>query len=154
MATILTGRDRIFASWAAKRIPHIGTEDQFGKYVAVGVATGQSADDKLMAVVIFHDYHPQYGHCQISVAAANPKWVSRQTIRALLAIPFMQYRCQKCWVAIPHNRPRVIGLGKALGFTQEATLKNHFGRGTHAAIMRMLDAEYNRMYWPQNAKAA
>lgn len=151
MAAILTGRDRLFARWAAKRIPQIGTFDRFGKCVAVGVATGPKANDRLMAVVVFHDYYPEYRHCQLSIAAIDPHWVSRKTVKALLAIPFYQYNCSLVWVAIPHRNERVIRLGKALGFRQEAVLSDRFGEGVHAVVLRIKRNAYERLYWDRAA---
>lgn len=147
MATLLTGRDELFARWAASRIPHIDKAEDFGKYVAVGIATGDAETDRLMAVVVFHDYMPQFGHCQISCAAADPHWASRQIFRAVLSIPFHQFGCNKVWTATPHTSGRVIKFLKAVGFVQEAVMKDQFGRGVHAVICRMMARDYERVYW-------
>lgn len=155
MAAIIFGKDELFGEWAAKRIPAIGEAKNFGGHVALGVATGFEKTDRLLAVVVFHDFQQKYGTCQISFAAADPRWASKQTIRALLAVPFLQYQCQKTWCAIPHTSERTVKLTKAIGFKQEAVLKDHFGRGTHAIITRMSDGRYKNLYWPQKqAKAA
>lgn len=155
MASIITGKDQIFGKWAATRIERIGTVDRFGPFVALGVATGTTANDQLLAVCIFHDDQPQYGHCQVSFAAADPRWVSKRTIKALLSVPFLQWRYHKVWVAVPHTAERTLRLVKAIGFKHEATLKDHFGRGTHATICRLSYAHYERVYWKnEQAKAA
>ena len=157
MASIITGKDQIFGKWAASRIERIGTVERFGPFVALGVATGSTSTDRLMAVVIFHDDQPQYGHCQLSFAAADPRWASRQTIKALLSVPFLQWRYHKVWVAVPHTAERTLRLVRAVGFKSEATLKDHFGVGTHAVIARMSYSHYERVYWrnaPVKAKAA
>ena len=156
MAHIITGKDQIFGKWAASRIERIGTVERFGPFVALGVATGNTATDRLMAVAVFHDDQPQYGHCQISMAAADPRWASKQTIKALLSVPFIQWQYQKVWVAVPHTSERVLRFVKAIGFLPEATLKDHFGRGTHAVIARLSYGHYERIYWrkPEQAKAA
>lgn len=154
MAVILTGKDEMFARWAVKLIPHFDGIERLGKYIAVGVATGKQPQDKLLAVAIYHEYYPQFEHCQISIAAADPRWVSRSTIRGLLSIPFLQYQCNKVWVAVPHTSERVVKLAKALGFTREAVLKDHYGRGTHTVILRMMANEYDRLYWRNSVKQA
>lgn len=154
MASILIGHDEMLSAWAAKRIPHVG-EAGFGACKAVGVATGFDAADKLLAVVVFHDYHPEYSHCQISVAGADPRWVSKATLRALLSIPFEQYGLWKTFVSMRHKDERTIRFAKAVGFTQEAILKDHYGRGIHAVVCRLLKPDYERIYWkPKQAKAA
>ncbi len=147
MSVIVTGRDELFGQWAVDKIPHLDSIKDIGNYRAVGVAAGHGMDDELSAVFIFHDWYPKFGHCQISAASANPKWVSKDSVRAVLGIPFLQYGCHKVWVASPHTDTRTIRLCKLLGFRAEATLKNHFGKGTHAVISRMMDYDYSRIYW-------
>lgn len=153
MSVILTGRDKIFADWAARRITNVGSAG-FGPCVALGVATGEEAHDRLMAVFVFHDYQERFGTVQVSAAAADPHWASRAVVRGVLAVPFLQYRCHLVWSAIPHTSTRVLGLVKALGFKAEATLKDRFGKGTHAVIVRMESREYDRRYFRDTAKAA
>ena len=156
MAHILTGKDELLGRWAAAKIPAIGDVKFFGEFKAVGVTTGTEANDRLLAVCVYHDYQPKYATCQISFASADPRWVSRQTVRALLSVPFLQYRVNKVWVAIPHTSERTIRLVKKLGFKQEAILYGHFGRGINAVICRMFAAGYEYGYWskPKIAKAA
>ena len=153
---IIIGKDELLARWAAAKIPAIGDVKLFGQYKAVGVATGTTAEDRLLAVCVYHDFQPKYETCQISFAAADPRWVARQTVRALLSVPFLQYRVNKVWVAIPHTSERTIRLVKALGFRSEATLTSHFGRGVHAVVCRMFSTDYEKLYFrrPGQAKAA
>lgn len=153
MAEIITGRDALFARWAAEKIPTIGKAENFGKYIAVGVATGRASTDKLQAVIVYHDYYPQYGHCQLSVAAADPRWVSKRNIRALLSIPFYQYRCHTVRISTVHTNERVIRLAEAIGFKRETTLADFFGKGRHAAVCRMSIGFYEKKYWPEKAEA-
>ena len=148
MSEIITGKDEMFAIWAAAKIDQVGTPENFGKYVAVGVATGKSRDDKLQAVVVFHEAYPRWGHCQVSVAAEDPRWVSKRNIRAILAIPFLQYGCHTVRATTLHTNERVIRLAKALGFIREATLSDYFGKGRHAAVFRMSASYYEKAYWP------
>ena len=153
MAVILTGRDELFAKWAAKRIHNVG-DAGFGPCRAVGIATGKEASDRLLAVFVFHDYQPRFGTVQLSGAAADPHWASRGIIRGILAVPFLQYRCHLVWSAIPHTSERVIRLTKALGFKQEAILKDRFGKGNHAVIVRMESRDYDRRYFRDTEKKA
>ena len=155
MAHIIFGKDQMFGAWAAARIPSVGTIDNFGKFVAAGVATGQTANDRLLAVCVFHEFYPRWGHCQVSMASADPRWVSKQTVKALLSVPFLQYRCHTVRVTIAHTSERTLRLVKRLGFKPEATLKDYFGRGSHAIICRMGYGYYERAYWKtEEAKAA
>jgi RimJ/RimL family protein N-acetyltransferase len=153
MATLLTGNDEIFAKWCGKRIPNVG-EAGFGPCRTVAVATGKEASDRIMAVFVFHDYQPKFGTVQLSGAAIDSHWVSRSTVRGILAVPFLQYRCHLVWSIIPHTSERVIRLAKALGFKQEAILKDRFGRGTHAVIVRLEHRDYEKRYFDDTKQKA
>lgn len=148
MAFLLYGKDELLAAWAAKKIPHIGKREGFGKCVAIGVATGPTAQDKLMAVCVFHDYIPEYGTVQISMASCNPRWATKGTIRDLLATPFLQYKAHKVFTATPHHLERVVLFNRRIGFTREATLRDQFGKGVHAVVCGMLWPEYKKRYLP------
>lgn len=123
--------------WAARQIPAIGAGANFGPARAVGVTTGTGKDARLLAAVVFHDYQPSYRTCQVSMAASSPKWCTRNNIRDVLSFPFIQYGCNKIWTATPHTSERVVKFNTAIGFVREATLKDHFGPGSHAIICRM-----------------
>lgn len=146
MAFLIFGKDRVLLPWAASRIPHAGPGDAFGKAVAIGVATGPTPTDRLMAVIVYHDHVDLYGTVQISAAACDPRWASRQTLRDVFAVPFIQYRANKMWAAVPHANDRVIRFCKAVGFKTEGTLRHQFGPGSHAVICGMLWSEYCDRY--------
>lgn len=146
MAHLVFGKDKFLAAWAAKQIPHIGKDENFGQYKAVGVATGDTPGDRLMAVIVFHDYYKQYRHCQISVASCNPRWATKKTIRDVLAFPFLQFDCNLVWTVTPHTSDRVIRFNKAIGFTQEGILADRFGPDVHAVVCRMRRKDYDRRY--------
>lgn len=154
MAHIVTENDEMFARWAARQIPHVGREENFGSYRAIGITTGFEATDRLMAVIVFHAWDKEHRNCQITGAASDPRWASRATLRAVLGIPFYQYNCWKVWTATPHTSERVLRFNKAIGFTREAVLKDQFGKGTHAVICRMLLPDYERFYYREEKEAA
>lgn len=148
MAHLIYNRDEILAAWAAKRIPHVRDEG-FGQCKAVGVATGPTAQDRLMAVCVYHTYSETYATCQISMAACNPGWARRDIFRSLLSFPFLQYKVWKVWTATPHDAERTIRLNQAIGFTKEAVLADQYGRGSHAVICRMRWPDYKKLYLPK-----
>lgn len=146
MAELLFNKDRFLTAWVAKKIPHM-SGGSFGGARAIGVVTGFSPRDRLLAAIVLHDYHPRYRTIQLSAASAgDPRWASRKVFREVLAYPFLQYGVNKVWVAIPHNLKRVIAFNKRIGFQQEAVLRDHFGPGKHAVILRMLAQDYDRLY--------
>lgn len=141
MSVLIFGHDDALAKWCAARIPHVGKAG-FGPCRAIGVATGNQPDDTLLAVVVYHDYVPSYGVCQLSMAARSPKWASREAIRGLLSVPYEQYGCRKVWTATPSDNLRAIRFNEGIGFRREAILRHHYAPRRHAVICSMLRNEF------------
>jgi RimJ/RimL family protein N-acetyltransferase len=99
-----------------------------------------------MAGVVFHDYQPEFGTIQLSMAADNPMWARRENLRGLLSYPFEQLGVHKVWTATPHDNEAAIRVNLHIGFKKEATLAHHFGLKRHAIICRMLKPDYNRIF--------
>ena len=146
MVHLITNRDELLLSWAAKKITHIGDPKAFMPAATLGIATGPAAGDRLLAVAIYHMFVPSYRSCMISIAAASPRWCARGTIKEILRIPFYQYDCNRVWLAIPHLAERTVKLAKALGFKQEGVLREGFGPGIHTVVCGMLRREFERRY--------
>jgi RimJ/RimL family protein N-acetyltransferase len=151
VSTLIYGNDELFANWAASRIPeiaHVG----FGNCKTVAVATGTAATDRLLAVIVLHDYDHRHSTCQISIAAQSPLWATRGNIRAILSIPFEQYGCRKVWSVIASTNRRALRLNKGLGFRVEGTLRDQYGRKVHAVVTGMMVKEYVAK-WKQPSSA-
>lgn len=146
MTVLVVGRDEMLLEWAGRQIPHAGGALAFGKATAVGIATGETEKDRLLAVAVYHDYRRAYRTCQVSIASSSPKWATRRNFRDLLAFPFLQYQCNLVWSSIPHKNERVIAFCKAIGFKQEAILADRYGPGHHAVVCRMNFKEYDKLY--------
>lgn len=132
------------AAWAADRIPHVGAAG-FGPCWATGVVRG----DELAAVVIYHDWQPEAGTVQVSIAADTPRWASRPVIAALLALPFsggLGSPIRKVWACMASPNERALRFNAGIGFKREAVLRHHFAHGVHAVITSMLHREYARAY--------
>jgi RimJ/RimL family protein N-acetyltransferase len=137
---LIYGQDEKVAAWVAGRIPHVGAAG-FGPCRAVAVVHG----DKPLGAVVYHDYNPHHGVCQISMAATSPLWAKRETILDLLAIPFRQYRCRKVWTCIPSDNERAIRFNHGIGMVREAVLRHHFGHKRAAWIFGMMVGEYDAL---------
>lgn len=129
-------------NWVAHAIPHVGPQG-FGPAQAMGVVSDR---EELQAGVVFHDYQPEYGTMQVSVAASTPMWAKPDHIKAIMAYPFEQIGVYKLWSAIPHTNERAIKFNKHIGFKQEAVLAHHFGHKVHAVITRLYQPDYRRLY--------
>ncbi len=145
--SLIYGFDEQLARWACERIPWLGYSPTMR---AVGVADGQEATAALLAVCVFHGYiAPQtidaktwYGVCEISFAAASPKWATRRSISSLLSIPFLQYGVRKVVTVIPSTNKRAIRFNEGIGLKPEGTLRHHFAKGVHACIHGMMKSEF------------
>lgn len=139
---LVYGQDSAVAAWTAERIPHV-RGGGFGPCAAIGVANG----DRLLAGVVYHDYQPDCGTVQISMAAVNPRWAKREIIAGLLAYPFLQMGCYKVWTAIPADNALAIRVNIHIGFTREAVLAHHFGKDRHCVICRMTKPAFERRFF-------
>lgn len=143
---LIFGHDAAFAGWAANRLEHVGAQG-FGPCVAIGVSTGVTETDRLLAVVVFHDFQVRAKTVQISCASVSPMWAHPDTLRALLRYPFEQLDCFKVWVAIPHTNERAIRFNEhALGMRREAVIRHQFGPKLHAHILGMTRHEWARKW--------
>lgn len=132
------------AAWAAERIPHVAGGG-FGPCWAAGVVRG----DALAAVVVYHDWQPDAGTVQVSVAAATPRWATRPVIAALLGAAFsgtLGAPVRKVWSAMPSSNERAIRFNLGIGFTREAVLREHFAPKVHAVVSSMMEREWRRKY--------
>jgi RimJ/RimL family protein N-acetyltransferase len=132
----------IMAGWVAERIPHMHGGG-FGPCVAGGVVR----DGVLVAGVVFHDYHPQYGTMQVSIAADHPRWASRPVLRAMFDYPFRQLGVDLLWAAMPADLPNVHAFNRRLGFKKEAVLRRRYGGKRHAVIASMTRGEWENSPW-------
>lgn len=142
MSSLVFGHDAEIAGWVGSRIPHMHGGG-FGPCSTLGVASDLG---RLMAGVVFHDYQKDLGTIQLSMAADNPMWARRDTIKQLLSYPFRQLGVYKVWTASPHDNIKALCVNKKIGFKAEATLGHHFGKNRHCVINRMLLPDYNRIY--------
>jgi RimJ/RimL family protein N-acetyltransferase len=144
----LFGFDEQLARWACDRIPWA---DYQPTMKAVGIADGDTEASKLLAVCVYHSYiptktidgKPWFGLCEISFAAASPKWATRSAISFLLGIPFLQYNCRKVVTIIPSTNKRALRFNEGIGLKPEGTLRHHFAKGVHACIHGILRSEYD-----------
>src|SRR3954469_20422266 len=157
MSVLLTDRKLSpeLAHWAAMRTPHVG-ELGYGPNWSVGVAL----QGELVAVVVFHDFQPQHGTIQLSMASATPRWINRRIVGRILGLAFEQtwglqrVQIRKVWVAIPSTAERTIKLNEALGLRREGTLRHQYAHGVHAVICSILASEYRAYYGRRSAVAA
>jgi RimJ/RimL family protein N-acetyltransferase len=134
-----TGRE--IRDWVIERIPESGP-GCFADDSAIGVMSG----DRMIAGVVYHDYKPQFGTIELSMAADSPMWASHDIIAGLLHFPFRQLKVFKVFTVTPADNVAALRVNEHIGFKREAILAHQFGRKRHAVIMRMLEPDYARIY--------
>ncbi len=116
--------------------------DDFGPCTAIGVI----GKDSLMAGIVYHGYHAGFRTMQLSMAAENPMWARKATIKALLHYPFEQLGVYKLWTCTPLDNEAALRVNLHIGFKKEATAAHQFGPKRHAVICRILRPDYDRIY--------
>jgi RimJ/RimL family protein N-acetyltransferase len=144
--TLLFGHDQSVADWVAERIPNV-SGGGFKDCTAIGVV---GSGGKPLAGVVYHDYQPEFGTIQISMASDSPVWAQKGIIRALLHYPFIQLGAFKAWIAVALDNKHGLKTFQHIGFRREAVLAHQFGRRRHAVILRMLQPDYIKMYGAEN----
>ena len=147
---ILVGQDLEVAEWVASNIPHVREFEPWS--TAIGVLDRKGIN--LIAGMVYHDYQPEAGTIQLSMAAITPMWARKNVIHQLLAYPFEDVGVYKVWTATPAHNSAALKVNKKVGMKQEAILGHHFGHKTHCVINRMLLPDYERIYGRLSRKAA
>lgn len=134
------------ANLAAIKMADIIGPSGFGPCQAIGVASGSKPTDRLLAVVIYHEYQPKHATCQVSIVSWHPSWARRGVIKSLLSVPFEQYGVKKLWAAIASDNERSLRFNKGIGFKREAALCHQFGKDRHAVMTYMMDKTFKQLY--------
>ena len=80
--------------------------------------------DGLLAVVIYNAVDEK--NCGISIASSSPKWCTRQVLRAIFSVPFIQYKLNRVTATIRASNIKSRSLVERLGFTLEGELKQYY----------------------------
>jgi RimJ/RimL family protein N-acetyltransferase len=140
---VVLNRSAELLAWSADRIaPMHGRPFPVGS-TAIGVESG---DGRVMGVIAFHDWQPEYRTIQVSAVAEDPRWM-----RARAAFDLMWRYCwdvckvDKIWSATPSRNRRALRFVWGLGFRQEAVLERHYG-DDDAVISRIFRDEYEAIH--------
>lgn len=134
MRAVLDRSDELVA-WAAQRIENMGGAPFNDGARAIGV---ESEDGRVLGVVVFSDWYPQYGTMQVSFAAEDPRWLrARSAIETMHHYAFTVCKVRKLWSLTPvDNRRALRAVVKGFGFRPEAVLEHQFGLDRHAILSR------------------
>ena len=127
---------KTFCEFAAQII--FKRANDFGPSGSMGIFRGS----KLIAVVVFHSWQPEYGVIEISAAALSPAWLTRRTINEIMTNCFERLDCQQIVSRMAVENKRAIQIYKFLGF-QPLLLKNMRGRGKDEWLFLLTSDQWN-----------
>lgn len=124
-------------AWLQKRLPDtdIGNDS---------VCLGVWRNGKLAAVAGFYNY--RHVDIEISFAADDPRWATKQTIAWILGYPFLQLKTQRVTAMVAKSNKRCRKLLLGAGFLEEG---RHRDAGRNLETMfsyGMTNRDYQRRY--------
>lgn len=132
------GNDEMWARWAAQFIPHMHGGD-FGPFArTIGVVNARNYP---VGCVVFTDHMPETGNIQVSFAATSAKWLTRNTITAILRYPFAQLGVKRLTAIVPPSATNATQFLIRMGWTREGCIRLGFGN-EDAVIWGLLEREW------------
>ena len=90
----------------------LGEDVDFGPCLTLGVLDG----DKILGVIIFHDWQKDRGTVEITGAAHSPRWCSRDVVRLIYRTCFEQLSANQIVARCDAQNKTTERIFKALGF--------------------------------------
>lgn len=101
-------RNRLLGEWLESRLGY----PLAGPFTSMGVIDG----DDLIAVVVFHNFSRRRGIIELSAAAATPRWLTRQVLRAMFGYPFTQLGVHTVVLRVSERNERMLRIALRYGF--------------------------------------
>lgn len=147
---LLEGHDADVAAFVARFAP-IETPVWEPGYRAFGVLRDDGA---LVAGVVFSGWRPRFGTVEFSAVSLSRYAFRPPIVAALAEHAFGQLGAFRVWARTSiDNKPARATL-KHLGFIEEGIEAHHYGRGHHAARLRIIRPEWERKFGPVEVQKA
>jgi len=75
-------------------------------------------DERLVAVVAYHDWNPKAGTICMSAASDSKRWLTREVLYRMHEYPFDQIGCQAVALQVSENNAVMLRIAKAFGYEQ------------------------------------
>lgn len=79
-------------------------------------AIGYVLNDELIGGTIFHNFNPEHGLVELTTATTDPRWLCRESIKAMFSIPFDQWGCQMIILRVAESNSRMVEIAQRFGF--------------------------------------
>jgi RimJ/RimL family protein N-acetyltransferase len=130
MLRYVYGHDQVIARFVAALIPHVGWRGFPANSKAFGVI---DEDGKLIAGLVYTNWNPDAATIEISGAAVDPRWLTRETLRRMFSYPFDECACQMVVMRVLATNERLLRQLAAYGFNF-VEVKRLFGRHQDGVI--------------------
>jgi len=111
-----------------------GTNDGFEKYSTVAIVD----NGKLIAGVVYHNYHPKEGVIELSAFSISKKWLTKNTIYGILNEPFASLGCQMLIFRASEENTAMVKINRGLGLS-EILLPRMRGKNENELLFTMTD---------------
>jgi RimJ/RimL family protein N-acetyltransferase len=132
-------RDAI-AQWTASKIWPDKPGKQFGQnVVCMGVMQGNMP----AGAVVFHDYEPDAQIIELSSAAINKRWLTRQVLKEMFDYPFVTLGLQMVVTRVSANdrQKHLHRIFHSYGFKSQV-IPRLFGRHEDGILFRLTDDDW------------
>lgn len=136
MIQFLYDRDQEIAEFVISRVAVSGSG--LGKNVkSIGIVKNGT----FVAGAVYHHWNPEHGTIAMSLAATNPRWMTRAVLHRILDYPFNECGCQMLLAQVLATDFRTQRQLAAAGF---AFYKIHriYGRGRDGIIATLTDDDW------------
>jgi len=134
---VVTGPLDYLTDWAAKRLRGV---EGFDNPAAIGICR----NNKLTAVAVYTGLITWEGggNCEISFAADNPRWATRQALSVVLGTPFRVFGCSRITALIRKSHKRSRKLVEGIGFKREGAIRKGAPDGSTLIVYGLLREDF------------
>jgi len=103
------------------------------------VSMGWYKSKALKAVVVYHDYAPEYQSICLSAASESKHWLTRETLYHMHHYPFEIAHCRIAVLQVSEHNKNMLNIAKKFGY--ELTRIHHLRGDAEDEIICVLDHE-------------
>lgn len=130
MRYFVYNRPDIIAPWVWDRVG--GTYNPNGD-----VAIGLAENGRLIAGVVYENYHPQASVAMHVAAEPGKQWATYKNLKIWFTYPFEQLQVTKVIAPVKESNAVARKFNERLGFTEEARIKDACGADNDLIIYTM-----------------
>jgi RimJ/RimL family protein N-acetyltransferase len=123
--------------WIAARIPGVNVASWRGLAKAVGIVL----KGEIVAGMALGAWQRETGNIEISFAADTARWATRDTIKRLMAWPFVQLDCHRVTCRCAGSNERAIRFCRGIGFKDEGVMRLGWSKDEDAILLGLLRDE-------------